>query len=407
MVTIRFFLKKDQQSKNKTIPIYCRLAYKNKVTLISTQEKVKEEFWDSENDAPTRKFQSAQRLNNKLIKIKSELEEIIEKLSNAEKRITVERIKAEYQDRERPQVDFFEIAKQYLDTLIVYGTRKGVESIINKVKKFARTETLYFDQINYQFVRDFENYMKKILGNKQNTIGTAHKKIRRIFNEAIKLDIIDKKYYPYGRDGFTIKSEPTNKDFLSEDELSLVENLVIDNVRLTVYKNAFVFPANVGGLRPSDVLKLRWENFDGSHINIIMHKTKRKIRVKVNDIGLEIIEYQKNLNVEAKPKDLIFPILSTNNFGDHVALDKAISSAEARVNKALKQIAMLAKIKPISFGMARHTFGTIAILNDVQLPVLKNIMGHSSITQTMVYVKITGKDSDVEMEKMNKRRKAI
>jgi len=45
--------------------------------------------------------------------------------------------------------------------------------------------------------------------------------------------------------------------------------------------------------------------------------------------------------------------------------------------------------KNITTHVGRHTFGTMAIDRGVHVNVLQKIMGHSSITTTMIYVHLT------------------
>lgn len=70
-----------------------------------------------------------------------------------------------------------------------------------------------------------------------------------------------------------------------------------------------------------------------------------------------------------------------------VKLFNQISTKNALINKYLKQVAKLAKIeKPVSFHIARHSFGRIAKIKNIDNGVLKNLFAHSSIKVTEAYM---------------------
>jgi len=66
----------------------------------------------------------------------------------------------------------------------------------------------------------------------------------------------------------------------------------------------------------------------------------------------------------------------------------------------LKKIADYANInKEISFHSARHTFATFFLEKTDDLATLQRLMGHSSISQTMVYVHLTEKKKVEQMQR--------
>ena len=73
---------------------------------------------------------------------------------------------------------------------------------------------------------------------------------------------------------FKLKSEPTNRSYLTENELDNMDKLdLTEDTRMFHHRNMYIFSSFVGGLRISDILTLQWENFDGSHITIKILKT--------------------------------------------------------------------------------------------------------------------------------------
>ncbi len=154
--------------------------------------------------------------------------------------------------------------------------------------------------------------------------------------------------------------EKTTKTYLSEDELSAIVRLQLTpETRMDLHRDMFIFAANAGGLRVSDVLMLKWSNFDQTHINFKRKKTGPQSGIKLPTIALDIIEKYR---AQAQSVKYIFPMLVNDlNEKDARELDSAISSASAYINKNLKFIARKAGIeKTLSFHISRHTWATRA-----------------------------------------------
>jgi integrase/recombinase XerD len=96
--------------------------------------------------------------------------------------------------------------------------------------------------------------------------------------------------------------------------------------------------ANAAGIRISDLLQLKWKNFDGTHIQFHYSKNRMKIiSVKLPTKALEILNYYKSINQEIKPNHFIFPFFDNDSDYSHPEiLFKAISSNTAYINKNLK-----------------------------------------------------------------------
>jgi integrase len=200
---------------------------------------------------------------------------------------------------------------------------------------------------------------------------------------------------------FKIKPNTPERDFLIESELVKIENLKLNpDSNMHHHRNIYVFSAYAGGLRISDILQLRWENFDGEKLSLRIQKTSQPLSIKIPDKAIQIINlYKKN---DSNQKDLIFPLLNCSNTNNQLELFKAISSATAYTNGDLKDIAKLAKInKNISFHTARHTFATRALQKGMRIEYVSKFLGHKDIRETQIYAKIINKELDKAIEIFN------
>ena len=175
---------------------------------------------------------------------------------------------------------------------------------------------------------------------------------------------------------------PVERVFLDETEVAAIENL---KIRPTNYlydiRNIFLFEIYTG-LRISDILTLKWKNFDGKCLHKTIKKTKKTIHLPLQNKAIELIEIRKRCvlrRFEINPEDYIFPYLEYDYEQVPVkTIFTAISTTTARINKALKRIKEKARIeKSFSTHTGRHTFSAIFLLKcNGNYYALKEFLGH-------------------------------
>jgi integrase/recombinase XerD len=149
------------------------------------------------------------------------------------------------------------------------------------------------------------------------------------------------------------------------------------------------------------MLQLRWANFDGTHLRIVIQKTNAQVAIKVPDKGLEILCRYRNAN--NSKGDLIFPVLPASlNLNDPIVLHRAIASATTQINRGLKILAKQAGItKQLSFHISRHSFAVMALRRGITIDKVSKLMAHSAIKETLVYAKIANEELDKAMDVFN------
>lgn len=172
------------------------------------------------------------------------------------------------------------------------------------------------------------------------------------------------------------------KPYLTADEVKkLIETDCFDKD----LKKAFLFACNTG-LRESDIVGLKWENinFDGKRwrLAIVMKKTQKPIELLLTEGARKWLPEKP---ATAKGKDPIFHLHTIPCCNNH-----------------LKKWAKSAGIsKNISMHTARHTFGTVAITNGVDISTIASLMGHKSMQTTMIYAKSVSKVRDSAIGKIS------
>lgn len=92
-------------------------------------------------------------------------------------------------------------------------------------------------------------------------------------------------------------------------------------------RQLFVFESETG-IRISDILKLRWQNYDGHYIQIIMDKTDRQLKIPASDLVKEICAMRerryKTAGVPITPDGFIFRGILPYEYRQHVKGGKSL-----------------------------------------------------------------------------------
>ena len=401
MATVSIVFRRDKINKKNEAPIHFRIIKDRKINYISSGIMLPVENWDEKNNRIKSKHTNSARLNSFLANKFSELQDQVFEHETINKGLTSRGLRDKIYGKK--PFDFLPFADSVCETYLAIGkigTYDKSKSIVAKLREYVEDKNICFQDITPEFLTKYDLYLKKTKLNKINTVHKDMKFLRKIFNDAIREDIIDHFSNPFIK--YKLKTEKTTRVYLSEEELTLIENVkTTPGTRLEMHRDMFVFAAYVGGLRVSDMLQIKWKHFDGVNINFTIQKTGNQLSIKVPNKALEYIEKYKPK--EKNSEAFIFPMLSDSlDFKDLRAVDSAISSATAHINKNLKFLAKKAEInKHISFHTSRHTWATRALRKGISIDKVSKLMGHSAILQTQIYAKIVNSELDKAMDVFN------
>lgn len=400
MASVTLLLKENKANQKGELPLYIRIIKGRKTKFISLGIKVKVEQWNEVKLRVKSSYPNSARVNALIAQKTADAEGVALNMETKENFVTSKKIKEAILGKN--PISLIEFARQYqadLKSKGQIGTHNRVKTVINKLTDYTKTTDLNFDDFDLAFLKKYERYLREVIKNSQNTIHANLKVFRSLFNTAIREELIEPELNPFSK--FKMSTTKTTKEYLTEDELRAVQELSLQ--RGTVmdhHRNMYVLAAYAGGLRISDLLQLRWQNYDGTHIKLITQKTKESIPIKLPSTALQIIESYSVALPEKKPTDFIFPLLS--NFPDYsnpTLLFQAISSNTAYANKNLKMIAEKAGLeKKISFHSSRHTWATRALRKGMRIEYVSKLLGHTTIRTTQVYTKIVNEDLDLAMD---------
>lgn len=406
MATIKAILRKQKKKTSGMIPIYLRIIEGEQTTFVTTGIDILEEYWDEKKQRVKSKHQNSSRMNQVIAKKISEIEDL--RLQTDSKTKIRDLIITKKKKEIAPNfTKYFEAHIEYLKiSSAAAGTIEKAKAVLNKFKLYSRNKDVMFTSFTLEYLIKYEQYLRS-LGNKTNTIHGDLKIFRALFNKAEKEKIIKHEENPFHQ--HTLKWENVEKTFLTIEEVEAIDNLILTaGTKIDTHKDMFVFACYAGGIRISDLVQLRWENFDPieTKISFFIQKTKSNHSIKLPDRAVEILNKYRP-KIKGKPKGYIFGMIPEDSFGTSPAqLLTKISSATAYANKNLKSILLKAEItKPASFHSSRHSWATIALKGEMPIAYVSKIMAHSKISTTLIYTKIQDTETDNAILKVFNKKK--
>ncbi len=223
------------------------------------------------------------------------------------------------------------------------------------------------DQIESQ--KDIKAHTRK--GARAHTINFEVGTLRTIFNLAIKWDYL-KENPTKGVKKLKVEDSKRPR-FLTADECQrLLEACPTD-----LYPIYFTFLNT--GMRKAELENLQWTDIDLKR-NRISIRQKDFWQPKTGERDIPINTPLKDLLSRLKPSSRQD---TKNNF---VFSSKDGGKIKTKLREKLIRIAKQAGIQDLTrLHTLRHTFASHLVMNGVDLPTIKKLMGHSDIETTMIY----------------------
>ncbi|MEP7129008.1 MAG: phage integrase SAM-like domain and Arm DNA-binding domain-containing protein, partial [Chitinophagales bacterium] len=224
MPSVSIIFRNDKLNSKSLAPIHLRIIKDRKTNYISTGIMLPEKFWDEKNKKVKAGFPNSNRLNSFISNKFTELQDQVFEHETLSKSLTTRQLKNKIYGN-KPS-DFFRFADQACELYLQadkIGTHDKNKSVINKVRDFWKSGELMFQDITVDWLNKYENFCRKEYGNKTNTIHKDFKFIRKLFNDAYRQDIIEHDQIPFLK--FQMKTEKTQRTFLTEAELKSMEDL--------------------------------------------------------------------------------------------------------------------------------------------------------------------------------------
>lgn len=379
-IKITFWLNRTKKNSKNLSPIYLRVGHNYDHFFKSTGIYIHACEWDKKTMRIKGLTPEVNVTNNQLDALKVKVMQIINQLNLHGKPFNIHTIRKTLEGNEASQITLMRIYEEQLSEMKRLKGKDFAPATIIKYKntqlrlkqyikyKYHRND-LYLYELNYQFMRDFEAYLKEKFNNANVTCYKHYQRFTRVIHQAMHKGYLEK--YPF--ENYRIKLQKKKIQYLTQEEIDRIDQTNFKVERLNAIRDIFVFCiytglafAEVESLTPENVTK----GMDGElWLNIHRKKTKKDYQVPLLPRALEIMDkYKNHPTCLKKGKCLAVP-------------------SNVKFNAYLKEIADIAGIpknKPLVTHLARKTFATtIALSNGMNIGVLSKILGHNSIKVTL------------------------
>lgn len=392
--SLTFFLKRSKRVCARKL-IYLRIKVDNVTKEVSTQRRCEDYRWDQTARRVIGEDNDAATTNKFLELIELKISQYKNELFFANQSVTAVKLIGFVLGKNSSRGDIIKEFQLHNDRLLALvrtgeyakGTHLRFETSKNHLVEFLRykfnVDKYEFRDLSYEFITDYEHYLKTIKNIGNNTALRYITNFKKIVFIAIDKEIIS--FNPF-RSYKTRKIKVLKKP-LSRQHLESLENYRFTNVRLARVRNVFIFQCYTGlayidgfNLKPKDIRI----GIDGEKWIISeRQKTKKEITIPLLPQALEIIERYKEHPI-CKKRGSLLPVNSNQ-----------------KMNAYLKEISDLCDIDTLNTHKARRTFAsTVTLANDVPIHVVKEMLGHHSVQQTEVYAITEQQAIGKEMQKL-------
>ena len=209
-------------------------------------------------------------------------------------------------------------------------------------------------------------------------------RLKKMSRLAVKLEWLEKDPFI----NFKLRLEKTERQFLTERELQLIEETTFNIPSTQRIKDLFIF-ACYTGLSFIDVSELKMDHLvkgmDGNDwLYTKRTKTDEPLKIPLLPKAKEIIDKYKS-KASLLENGRLLPIYSNQ-----------------MINRTLRDIAIACGIrKKITFHVARHTFATaITLSNGVPIETVSKLLGHTKLSTTQIYARVVEKKVGEDMQNL-------
>ncbi|WP_300285186.1 MULTISPECIES: site-specific integrase [Bacteroidales] len=394
--SVAFYVRKTRMNKHGQAAIVVRVTVNGIRADLAAQKLVNPKLWDTAKGKAYERTPLTRELNMYLDSVRAKLIRIHRDMEEDDaQNVTAQAVIHRYLGKDKPErhtlMELFREHNERCRALsgidMAPATVLRYETSLRHTEQFLlhiyRKQDIYLDELNRQFMMDYEFYLKSVRRCNHNSATKYLKNFKKI----VRLALLDKEWLdkdPFS--GIKFKFEQVERDFLEMHEVEKLRRKQIDIPRLEQVRDVFVFCCYTG-LAFTDVKQLTQD-----HIATDIHGAKwiRKPRQKTGnvchipllEVPLKILDKYKAAPY-CQTHGVLLPVLCNQ-----------------KMNAYLKELADICGIrKQISTHMSQHTFATCMLANGVSMESVAKMLGHSDTKMTRHYARIL--DSTVYREMQN------
>ncbi|KGN67550.1 site-specific integrase [Porphyromonas sp. COT-108 OH1349] len=390
---ILFYINKNKTKADGKTAILCRITIDGTNVVMSTGESVAPHEWNLKRGETTDK-----KTNQRLQAFREEIEQGYNNLLYRYGAVSAELVKNYLQGIERNPTTLLALSAKELKAQResksegTYGSNRSSSKQLNTFVQSRGEEDIPLAVITIGFFDDYRFYLKK----ERYAPATINKHLcwlSRLMYRAVSQGTI--RFNPFkGVKYETVERKPR---FLSKGDVAKLLAFPLQDEGAELSRRIFLFSVFTG-LAFADLQSLRVSqiktNSEGKrYIRKARQKTEVESLIPLHPIAEQILElYIKEKskddyegNCKALPDTKIFP--------------NTISKGKLLTH--IKTVGLACGIRtPLTFHMARHSFGTLTLEAGIPMESIAKMMGHTSISSTQIYAQITDQKIAKDMNRL-------
>ncbi len=396
--SMMLYAKKTVENKMGESPLYLRITMNGESASLSLYKTVVLKYWNTKLGMVQGSDKYSKEMNHFLMAAQAAVYEHYKAFRDRGLPFSVTDVRDAYIGKAKSAkgkklLDVYREHNEKIRTLIgidyTDSTVERYDVSLNHTRNFIaaryQRDDMFLNELNYEFITDFEIFLKTKKGIAHNTTMKYVKNLKKVIRIAIANGDLSKD--PFSE--FKVRMKKVDRGYLTEDELKILINKKFSNARLDQVRDCFVFSCFTG-LAHADLIRVSQQNIingsDGKKwIKIHRQKTDNLSSIPLLAAAKAILEKYKD-HPQCVLNNVILPVNSNQ-----------------KMNAYLKEIADLCGIsKNLSCHLARHTFATTVTLNnDVPIETVSKMLGHTSLNVTRIYARLLDKKIGQDMKHLD------
>lgn len=260
------------------------------------------------------------------------------------------------------------------------STAHNYRSALNSFQRFLCGKIVYADGVDGTLMTAYEHWLqeekpgRKKLGENSSSFYLRH--LRTIWHEMVTAGMADRGNEDPFKNVFT-GVKKTAKRAVPEASITRLEKAVTrlsPNLAFTL--SMFLFSYYTRGMSFVDLAHLKKTDIQGGVLTYTRRKTGKVLHIELLP---EMIMIIRRYAADVKDSPYLFPILNANGEG--------YESALRLQNKRLNRISLILELNvKLTTHVARHSWATVARDKGVDIEIICDALGHSSILVTRIYL---------------------
>ena len=390
---VLLYLKKSGTDKSGKAPITGRVTVNRTMAQFGCKLSCKPELWNARESRLDGKSREAVETNAKLDKLLLAVNHAFDTLVERGQDFDATAVKELFQGSMETQMTLLRMTDRICEDLKARigidrakGTYPGYYYMRMRLGEFIqwqfKTKDIAFGQLTEQLIHDYQNYVMDVKGLAVDTVRHYLAILKKVCRIAYKEGYADRCFFA----NFTLpqKTERTPRA-LSREDFEKIRDVEIPAWRTThiLARDLFLFSCYTGTAYV-DAVSVTRENLytdDEGNLWLKYHRKKNELRASVRLLpeALALIEKYRD---DSRPT--LFPMVHHPNMKRH-----------------MKALAVLSGVNGgLCYHQARHSFASLITLEaGVPIETISRMLGHSDITTTQVYARVTPKKLFEDMDK--------